>query len=115
MLTGVWLQCGKFGCGVQGSGTWNNRKTRIGDPLSGWYLFALDARISPGISGLVGITFAAALPLWRTSATLVRSAPLGPVLGPSGGQGRWQARDRRLGTVRDALPRLANGHSLGSP
>jgi hypothetical protein len=82
MLTGVWLQCGKLGCGVQGSGTWDNRKTRIGDPLSGWYLFALDARIYPRISGLVGISFAAALPLWKTSATLVRSAPLGPVLGP---------------------------------
>jgi hypothetical protein len=87
MLTGVWLHCTKLGCFVQGSVLGDrtaDNKTTIGYALSGRYLFSLDARMGPGVDGLVGLSSPAALPVWHTSAIVVRSAPYGPVTGPPG-------------------------------
>lgn len=87
MLTGVWLDCNKIGCGIQGGVVGDHSSddtTRIGYALSGWYLFALDDRIGPGANGLVGFSSPAALPVWHASPTLVRSRPYGPVTGPPG-------------------------------
>lgn len=89
MLTGVWLVCGRLGCGVQGGVVGDRsseRTTKVGYALSGWYVFALDARMGPSVDGLVGISSPAALPVWHTSAIVVRSAPYGPVVGPPGPQ-----------------------------
>lgn len=85
MLTGVWLECNKLGCGIQGGVIGDHssgRTTKIGYALSGWYLFALDARMDPTLNGAVGVSSPAALPVWRVSPTLVRSAPYGPISGP---------------------------------
>lgn len=87
MLTGVWLDCHKLGCGIQGGvigDHGSDTSTRIGYALSGWYLFALDARLDPGPGGLVGFSSPAGLPVWHVSPTLVRSSPRGPISGPPG-------------------------------
>jgi hypothetical protein len=87
MLTGVSLDCTTIGCGIDGGVIGDHRSdntVRVGYALSGWYLFALDDRIDPGADGLVGYSSPASLPVWKTSPTLVRSAPYGPVAGPPG-------------------------------
>ncbi len=87
MLSGLWLECSQLGCGVEGGPVGplvSRRSVRVGYALSGWYLFGLDARISPRPDGLVGFSRPQALPVWRTSPTLVRSAPYGPIVGPPG-------------------------------
>lgn len=87
MLTGVWLECAQLGCGIEG-GVVGDRTSDssivVGYGVSGWYLFALDARMTTAASGLVGFSSAAALPPWKTSPIVVRSAPYGPVIGPPG-------------------------------
>jgi hypothetical protein len=87
MLTGVWLQCARLGCGIGGGVIGDHSTdatTRVGYALSGWFLFSLDARLGPGPGGLVGFSSPAALPVWPTSPIVVRSAPYGPVAGPPG-------------------------------
>jgi hypothetical protein len=87
MLSGVWLQCARLGCGIGGGVIGDHSsdgETRVGYALSGWFLFSLDARMSPGPGGLVGFSSPAALPVWPTSPIVVRSAPYGPVAGPPG-------------------------------
>jgi hypothetical protein len=86
MLSGEELQCSPEGCGSLGGVTGPLRRpnrARIGSWYIGWYLFALDAHLGDNISGLVGYASPAAIPPWPTNATVIRSAPYGPVTGPA--------------------------------
>jgi hypothetical protein len=81
MLSGEQLSCRAVdGCGSNGGpihGPVN--RARIGTWYSGWYLFALDARLDNTASGLVGY---GVVPPWSTWPTVVRSVPYGPASGP---------------------------------
>lgn len=86
MLSGDELHCARgHGCGslggVIGSDKRPNR-ARIGNWYTGWYLFALDAHLADRMSGLVGYQSQAGIPPWPTNATVVRSKPVGPIMGP---------------------------------
>jgi hypothetical protein len=62
----------------------SKRPPVVGNWFTGWYLFALDQRFAHD-SGFAepGYGTAAAVPPVKASATVARSAPLGPVIGPS--------------------------------
>lgn len=89
MLAGEQLQCLHGGpCGSLGGVVGplsrpGHARARVGNWYTGWYLFALDARLSDhAVSGLVGYGSPAAIPPWPINATVIRSQPYGPVSGP---------------------------------
>jgi hypothetical protein len=93
MLSGEELQCRRGGAcgslgGVLGPLKRPNR-ARVGNWYTGWYLFALDARLANTASGLLGYASPAAIPPWPTNATVRRSQPYGPVTGPPAPQVRF--------------------------
>ena len=69
--------------GAEGCGSNDPVGARVGLALTGWYLFALDTRNAVDeLCGAPGYASEAQSPVWRLGATVVRSAPLGPVIGP---------------------------------
>lgn len=86
MLSGDELQCPYgHGCGSLGGVVGplkRPNRARVGNWYTGWYLFALDAHLANTISGLVGYRSQAAISPWPLNATVVRSKPVGPVIGP---------------------------------
>jgi len=55
----------------------------VGAWFTGWYLFAFDQRFAHDTAfGLPGYGSPAAVPAINASATVARSVPLGPVIGP---------------------------------
>jgi hypothetical protein len=85
MLAGVELGCFASGCqqigSVEGTGKAPDH-ARVGNWYTGWYLFALDARLGDRISLALGLASAAAIKPWPTIKTIARSRPYGPVTGP---------------------------------
>jgi hypothetical protein len=100
MLSGEELQCPRGGpCGSGGGVTGrlqrpDHARAQVGNWYTGWYLFALDARLAESISGLVGYSSPAAIPPRLTNATVVRSTPAGPVMGPAAPRVRFLAHAR---------------------
>jgi hypothetical protein len=85
MLAGVWLDCSASGCQQIGSVDGTAKApdhARVGNWYTGWYLFALDARLGNPISLAVGYASAAAIKPWPSIKTIARSQPYGPVTGP---------------------------------
>jgi len=85
MLAGVWLDCSASGCGELGGVEGTDKApdhARVGNWYTGWYLFALDARLGNPLSLAVGYASAAAIKPWPTIKTIARSRPYGPVTGP---------------------------------
>ena len=116
MLAGVWLDCSAFGCGELGSVAGTNKApdhARVGNWYTGWYLFALDARLGNPTSLIVGYASAAAIKPWPTIKTIARSRPYGPVTGPPAPKviflSRAQATDGHVpvATIRCAVSCLA--------
>jgi hypothetical protein len=113
MLSGEYLQCGPAGCGVLGGvpGTVVAADhAQVGAWYTGWYLFALDARLSAfELNGDVGFA-QAAIPPWPTIRTIARSRPYGPVIGPPAPtvvilpHARVQAGHVLVATVHCAVP-----------
>jgi len=85
MLAGVELGCFASGCqqigSVEGTGKAPDH-ARVGNWYTGWYLFALDARLGDRISLALGLASPAAIKPWPTIKTIARSRPYGPVTGP---------------------------------
>lgn len=68
---------GELGCPDDSS------RTRLSDWFSGWYLFALDARLAAdNACGGTGYSYNADLPVWPPRPTVSRSGLLGRVAGP---------------------------------
>lgn len=85
MLTGDWIDCSSSGCGIRGGlvGTTNAAThAHVGSWFTGWYLFALDARLSNDVSGAVGWSSYAAIKPWPRNRVIARSRPYGPISGP---------------------------------
>jgi hypothetical protein len=101
MLSGEEIECPPGGsCGSRGGvvGPLHRpNRARIGNWYTGWYLFALDAHLGTGISGLVGYGSPAAIPPWPINHIVARSKPLGPVTGPPAPQVSVLPRARVLG------------------
>jgi hypothetical protein len=58
-------------------------RTRLGGWFTGWYLFALDARLpADDVCAGTGYFANADLPLWKPGATITRSLALGAIAGP---------------------------------
>lgn len=58
-------------------------RTRLGGWFTGWYLFALDARLPlDDVCSGTGYLANADLPLWNPGGTVTRSAALGTIAGP---------------------------------
>lgn len=75
-------QCRQLGGGELGCPDQSSRP-RIGNWYTGWYLFAIDARMpADGICAGTGYSTNADLPLWKLSATVQRSAASARVVGP---------------------------------
>jgi hypothetical protein len=72
----VMLSGGQLGCPD------GRARVAVGGWFTGWYLFAVDAR-SPRDEGCAGVAFAfpADVPPWPVGRTIVRSLPIGPVIG----------------------------------
>lgn len=85
-LSGDALDCGSGSCvdlgGLEGSSGYGSSRATVGNWFTGWYLFAVSARLPSSIDEIVGFTTEAAIPVWKPTATVVRSAPYGPVTGP---------------------------------
>ncbi|MBV9802710.1 MAG: hypothetical protein JO130_05950 [Solirubrobacterales bacterium] len=68
---------GEFGCPD------NTSKPRLRGWFTGWYVFALDARLSRDeLCGGTGYDANADLPVWKVGQTVVRSPPLARITGP---------------------------------
>ena len=64
-------------------GGFSNRPPVVGAWFTGWYLFAFDQRFAHDTAfGLPGYGSPAAVPVVKAGATVARSVPLGPVIGP---------------------------------
>ncbi len=75
-------QCRMLGGGELGCPD-HSSNTRLGDWFTGWYVFAVDARLPrDGVCAGTGYFANAALPLWPLGATVVRSEALGKISGP---------------------------------
>jgi hypothetical protein len=62
----------------------SNRPPIIGAWYTGWYLFALDGRFAHDtIFAAPAYGSPASVPPWKLGATVARSAPTGPVIGPA--------------------------------
>jgi hypothetical protein len=85
MLAGAALDCSVAGCGELG-GTVGGREApnsaQVGNWYTGWYLFALDARLGNPTSLIVGFSSPEAIKPWPSNVTIARSRPYGPVTGP---------------------------------
>jgi hypothetical protein len=69
----VMVSGGQLGCP-------DHSRAVIRRTMTGWYVFALDAR-SPADEACAGVAYGSesAIPVWPIGRTVVRSAPLGPV------------------------------------
>lgn len=75
--------CVMLSGGAKGCASDDPVGARVGLALTGWYLFTLDSRNAlDELCGAPGYASEAQSPVWRLGATVVRSAPLGPVIGP---------------------------------
>ncbi len=73
----VVLSGGQYGCPGQPPGA------SVGGWVPGMYLFAFDLRVArDGACAGVGYSYPGAVPPWRLSQIVARSAPAGPVTGP---------------------------------
>jgi hypothetical protein len=97
MLSGDELECSADGCGSRGGPDGPAQRpgrARVGNWYTGWYLFALDARLGNTISLLVGYPSPQAVPPWPKNATVARSDPVGPITGPPAPRIRFLSRAR---------------------
>jgi hypothetical protein len=62
----------------------SNRPVVVGEWFTGWYLFAFDQRFAKDTAfAEPGYLTAAAIPPVIASTTVARSAPVGPIIGPT--------------------------------
>jgi len=96
----------------------SKRPPVVGAWFTGWYLFAFDQRLAHDTAfAQPGYRTPAVVPAVKAGATVARSAPVGPVIGPRAPRGvdparrnpPWRAGAGGAGALLGSLPRLASG------